>query len=158
MLYIIYLLYMITCVLLSATSTNFKWALTLYCWYCPRFNTVFLLFLLLFIKWCLTLEWKTIVHLQLFSPTLPRFIIDICMQTSHISRTSSGHIHIYVIDRDQQHVFTINYTVENIFTIVLNIIYACDKLKKTLRVHIYLYTYIVLFKLYSISDINQRMI
>ena len=41
------LLYMIMCMLLSATSTHFKWQLMLYCLHCPTLNKVFLLLLLL---------------------------------------------------------------------------------------------------------------
>ena len=41
------LLYMIMCMLLSATSTHFKWELMLYCLHCPTLNKVFLLLLLL---------------------------------------------------------------------------------------------------------------
>ena len=41
------LLYMIMCMLLSATSTHFKWELMLYCLHCPALNKVFLLLLLL---------------------------------------------------------------------------------------------------------------
>ena len=40
------LLYMITYMLLSATSTHFKWELMLYCLHCPTLNKVFLLLLL----------------------------------------------------------------------------------------------------------------
>ena len=39
------LLYMIMCMLLSATSTHFKWELMLYCLHCPTLNKVFLLLL-----------------------------------------------------------------------------------------------------------------
>ena len=39
-------LYMIMCMLLSATSTHFKWELMLYCLHCPTVNKVFLLFVL----------------------------------------------------------------------------------------------------------------
>ena len=42
------LLYMIMCMLLSATSTHFKWELMLYCLLCPTLNKVFLLLLLLY--------------------------------------------------------------------------------------------------------------
>ena len=38
------LLYMIMCMLLSATSTHSKWELMLYCLHCPTLNKVFLLF------------------------------------------------------------------------------------------------------------------
>ena len=41
------LLYMIMCMLLSATGTHFKWELMLYCLHCPTLNKVFLLLLLL---------------------------------------------------------------------------------------------------------------
>ena len=40
------LLYMIICMLLSATSTHFKWELMLYCLHCPTLNKVFLHLLL----------------------------------------------------------------------------------------------------------------
>ena len=40
------LLYMIMCMLLSATSTHFKWELMLYCLHCPTLNKVLLLLLL----------------------------------------------------------------------------------------------------------------
>ena len=43
------LLYMLMCMLLSATSTHFKWELMLYCLHCPTLNTVFLLLLLLLV-------------------------------------------------------------------------------------------------------------
>ena len=43
------LLYMIMCMLLSATSTHFKWELMLYCLHCPTLDKVFLLLLLLFL-------------------------------------------------------------------------------------------------------------
>ena len=42
------LLYMIMCMLLSATSTHSKWELMLYCLHCPTLNKVFLLLLLLY--------------------------------------------------------------------------------------------------------------
>ena len=41
------LLYMTMRMLLSATSTHFKWELMLYCLHCPTLNKVFLLLLLL---------------------------------------------------------------------------------------------------------------
>ena len=41
------LLYMTMCMLLSATSTHFKWELMLYCLHCPTLNKVFLLLLFL---------------------------------------------------------------------------------------------------------------
>ena len=41
------LLYMIMCMLLSATSTHSKWELMLYCLHCPTLNKVFLLLLFL---------------------------------------------------------------------------------------------------------------
>ena len=47
------LLYMIMCMLLSATSTHFKWELMLYCLHCSTLNKVFLLLLLLY--WCFIL-------------------------------------------------------------------------------------------------------
>ena len=46
------LLYMIMCMLLSATSTHFKWELMLYCLHCPTLNKVFLLLLLLLHEPC----------------------------------------------------------------------------------------------------------
>ena len=42
------LLYMIMCMLLSATGTHFKWELMLYCLHCSTLNKVFLLLLLLY--------------------------------------------------------------------------------------------------------------
>ena len=41
------LLYMIMCMILSATSTHFKWELMLYCLHYPTLNKLFLLLLLL---------------------------------------------------------------------------------------------------------------
>ena len=55
------LLYMIMCMLLSATSTHSKWELMLYCLHCPTLNKVFLLLLLLllFLPWQpLSDHWK----------------------------------------------------------------------------------------------------
>ena len=43
------LMYMIMCMLLSATSTHFKWELMLYCLHCPTLNKVFLLLLLFWV-------------------------------------------------------------------------------------------------------------
>ena len=46
--YMYFILYMIMCMLLSATSTHFKWELMLYCLHCPTINKVFLLLVLLY--------------------------------------------------------------------------------------------------------------
>ena len=46
-LFYVYFNNMIMCMLLSATSTHFKWELMLYCLHCPTLNKVFLLLLLL---------------------------------------------------------------------------------------------------------------
>ena len=56
------LLYMIMCMLLSATSTHFKWELMLYCLHCPTLNKVFLLLLLLFLLKCNWNHLKTVYY------------------------------------------------------------------------------------------------
>ena len=43
MIFMCILLYMAMCMLMSATSTHFKWELMLYCLHCPTLNTVFTL-------------------------------------------------------------------------------------------------------------------
>ena len=52
------LLYMIMCMLLSATSTHFKWELMLYYLHCPTLNKVFVLFLLYSYSYSYVIKWK----------------------------------------------------------------------------------------------------